>query len=152
MTMEKSAQKSDLTPVQKLGEAIADRVERWMPSPFLFAIILTYVAAITAFISEDSSVTDIALSWYDGFWNLLQFAMQMVIILVTANVVAYHPKVKKLILALVRLPKNGRQAVVLVGLGSMLSSWISWGLGLIFGAILVREMGKRAYYDKTPVH
>ena len=98
MTMEKPAQKSDLTPVQKLGEAIADRVERWMPSPFLFAIILTYVAAITAFISEDSSVTDIALSWYDGFWNLLQFAMQMVIILVTANVVAYHPKVKKLIL------------------------------------------------------
>ena len=25
-------------------------------------------------------------------------------------------------------------------------------IGLIFGAILVREMGKRAYYDKTPVH
>ena len=145
-------QQSELTPVQKLGEAIADRVERWMPSPFLFAIILTYVAAITAFISEDSAITEIALSWYDGFWNLLQFAMQMVLILVTANVVAYHPKVKKLIRALVRLPKNGRQAVVLVGLGSMLTSWISWGLGLIFGAILVREMGKRAYHDKTPVH
>ena len=53
-----------------------------MPNPFLFAIILTYVAAIAAFISEGSSPTEIALSWYDGFWNLLQFAMQMVIILV----------------------------------------------------------------------
>ena len=75
-----------LTPVQKLGEAIADRVERWMPSPFLFAILLTYVAAIAAFFSEGSGVTEIALSWYGGFWNLLQFAMQMVLILVTANV------------------------------------------------------------------
>ena len=23
-----------MTPVQKLGEAIADRIERWMPNPF----------------------------------------------------------------------------------------------------------------------
>ncbi len=141
-----------LTPVQKLGEAIADRVERWMPSPFLFAILLTYVAAIAAFLSEGSGVTEIALSWYGGFWSLLQFAMQMVLILVTANVVAYHPRVKKLILRLVHLPKNGRQAVVLVGIASMLTGWVSWGLGLIFGAILVREMGKHAGKDGMPLH
>ena len=55
-----------LTPVQKFGEAIADRVERWMPSPFLFAILLTYVAAGAAFFSEGSGVTEIALSWYGG--------------------------------------------------------------------------------------
>ena len=60
-----------LTPVQKFGEAIADRVERWMPSPFLFAIVLTYVAAIAAFISEGSSPAEVALAWYGGFWNLL---------------------------------------------------------------------------------
>jgi len=141
-----------LTPVQKLGEAIADRVERWMPSPFLFAILLTYVAAIAAFFSEESGITEIAQSWYGGFWALLQFAMQMVLILVTANVVAYHPRVRKGILRLVRLPKNGRQAVVLVGIGSMLTGWISWGLGLIFGAILVREMGKHAGKSGMAVH
>ena len=141
-----------LTPVQKLGEAIADRVERWMPSPFLFAILLTYVAAIAAFFSEESGITEIAQSWYGGFWTLLQFAMQMVLILVTANVVAYHPRVRKGILRLVRLPKNGRQAVVLVGIGSMLTGWVSWGLGLIFGAILVREMGKHAGKIGMAVH
>ena len=141
-----------LTPVQKLGEAIADRVERWMPSPFLFAILLTYVAAIAAFFSEGSGITEIAQSWYGGFWALLQFAMQMVLILVTANVVAYHPRVRKGILRLVRLPKNGRQAVVLVGISSMLTGWVSWGLGLIFGAILVREMGKHAGKSGMAVH
>jgi short subunit fatty acids transporter len=103
-----------LTLVQRFGEVMADKVERWMPSPFVFAIILTYVAGLAAFISEGSGVTEIASAWYDGFWSLLQFAMQMVIILVTATVVAYHPRVRGMILRLVRLPKSGRQAVVLV--------------------------------------
>ena len=141
-----------LTPVQKFGEAIADRVERWMPSPFLFAIILTYVAAIAAFISEGSSPAEVALAWYDGFWNLLQFAMQMVIILVTGFVVAYHPRVRGGIQRLVQIPSNGKQAVVLVGIGSMIVGWISWGLGLIFGAILAREMGKVAAKNGMAVH
>ncbi|MDH3270013.1 MAG: TIGR00366 family protein [Gemmatimonadota bacterium] len=142
----------ELTPVQRFGEAIADRVERWMPSPFLFAIILTYVAAGAAFLTEGSSPTEIALAWYDGFWNLLQFAMQMVIILVTGFVVAYHPRVRAGIVRLVQIPRNGRQAVVLVGVGSMVVGWISWGLGLIFGAILAREMGKMARSRGIAVH
>ena len=141
-----------LTPVQKFGEAIADRVERWMPSPFVFAILLTYVAAIAAFVSEGSSPAEVALAWYGGFWNLLTFAMQMVIILVTGTVVAYHPSVRGGIQRLVQLPANGRQAVVLVGIGSMLVGWISWGLGLIFGAILAREMGKAANKAGIAVH
>ena len=150
MTTAEQVSEPDLTPVQRFGEAIADRVERWMPSPFLFAILLTYVAAIAAFVSEGSSVPEIVLSWYGGFWTLLQFAMQMVIILVTGFVVAYHPRVKGAILRLVSLPKNGRQAVVLVGIGSMLTGWVSWGLGLIFGAILAREMGKMADKNGWP--
>ena len=141
-----------LTPVQKFGEAMADRVERWMPSPFVFAILLTYVAAVAAFVSEGSSIADVAMAWYGGFWNLLTFAMQMVIILVTGTVVAYHPSVRGGIQKLVQLPSNGRQAVVLVGIGSMLVGWISWGLGLIFGAILAREMGKAANKSGMAVH
>ena len=89
---QRSAGEPKLTPVQKFGEVIADRVERWMPNPFMFAIILTYVAAVTAFFSEGSSPGEIAIAWYDGFWVLLTFAMQMVIILVTGFVVAYHPR------------------------------------------------------------
>ena len=107
-------QEQSLTPIQKLGEAIANRVERWMPSPFLFAILLTYVTAVVALFFEESTITEIALSWQDGFWDLLQFGMQMVLILVTANVVAYHPRVRKLILALVRLPPDHGVDVLLL--------------------------------------
>jgi short-chain fatty acids transporter len=152
--MDTEPQQTDpaLTPVQKLGEAIADKVERWMPGPFLFAILLSYVAATAAFLSEGSGISEIAQSWYGGFWSLLQFAMQMVLILVTATVVAYHPRVRKVIDGLVRIPRSGPQAVVLVGIGSMLTAWISWGLGLMFGAILARQMGKHAAKIGMPVH
>lgn len=141
-----------MTPIQKFGGTIADRVEHWMPSPFLFAILLTYVAAAAAFLSEGAGPTEVALAWYGGFWSLLEFAMQMVLILVTAFVVAYHPRVRTLIDRLIRIPNNGRQAVVLVGVVSMLAGWISWGFGLILGAIIAREMGKHADQNGMSVH
>jgi short-chain fatty acids transporter len=149
-----SAQESgpEMTPVQRFGEGIADRVERWMPSPFLFAIVLTYVAAVIAFASEGAGGTEIALAWYGGFWDLLEFAMQMVLILVTAFVVAYHPWVKSVIDRIVRLPNDGKQAVIVVGVSAMVVGWISWGLGLIFGAILAREMGKYAESNGMQIH
>jgi short-chain fatty acids transporter len=143
---------TDLTPVQRLGEAVADRAERWMPGPFLFAIILTYVTAVAALVTEGSGPLEVAEAWYGGFWSLLQFAMQMVVILATGTVVAYHPRVRAIIMRLVRTPRDGRQAVVAVGLGAMLASWVSWGLGLILGAILAREMGREAARRGLPVH
>ena len=41
MTTADQVGEPNLTPVQRIGESMADRVERWMPSPFLFAILLT---------------------------------------------------------------------------------------------------------------
>lgn len=131
---------------------MAKRVERWMPSPFLFALILTYVAALLAIVIEGSGPSDVAFAWVDGFWALLEFSMQMVLILVTAFVVAYHPWVKKVIDFLISIPSSAKGAVVLVGLVSMITGWISWGLGLIVGAILAREMGKKAHQKGISLH
>ena len=39
MTTVDQVSEPTLTPVQKFGEAMADRIERWMPSPFLIAIL-----------------------------------------------------------------------------------------------------------------
>lgn len=59
---------------------------------------------------------------------------------------------KALINRLIRIPNTGRQAVVLVGIVSMLAGWISWGFGLILGAIIAREMGKHADSNGMVVH
>lgn len=147
-----SSTNPDPTAIQKFGQAMSARVERWMPSPFLFAIILTYIAALAAFLSEGAGATELALSWFGGFWDLLEFGMQMVLILVTAFVVAYHPWVKRVIDRLIRIPNSGRQSILLVGLVAMITGWISWGLGLIVGAIFAREMGELADRKGMAVH
>ena len=38
--------------IERLGDRLSDVVERWMPSPFFFAIILTYVAYVAAIAVE----------------------------------------------------------------------------------------------------
>ena len=78
MTTADPVGKLDLASVQRFGEAIADRVERWMPSPFLFAILLTYVVVDAAFTSEGSAVIEIALSCYGGFCALLQMMLLLI--------------------------------------------------------------------------
>lgn len=137
---------------EQLGDRLAGVVERWMPSPFLFAIILTYIAYVAAIVIEGSGPFETVLFWYDGFWLFLTFAMQMVLILMTGFVVAYHPRVNAGLRRLTQLPRDGKQAAVLVGILAMGLAWIHWGVSLIIGAIFAREMGKTAYRKGINVH
>lgn len=138
--------------LEALGHRISASVERWMPDPFLFAVILTFITYLMGIFIAGSSPMEMVLNWYKGFWNLLTFAMQMVLILVTGYALAYHPVVNKLLVKLASVPNNGKQAAALVALVSMIFSWINWGLGLIVGAITAREVGRQAYFRGVPVH
>lgn len=140
------------TVVQRLGSRIADVVERWMPSPFLFAIILSYIVFLGGVLIEGAGPAAMVGYWYDGFWTLLTFAMQMVLILATGYVLAYHPFVRRAIERVASVPNSGKQAVVLVGVIAMVVSWVQWGLGLIVGAVLAREMGRQAERRGLAVH
>jgi short-chain fatty acids transporter len=123
-----------------------------MPSPFLFAVLLTYVVLVAGVVVEGASPIAMAQYWQDGFWVLLTFAMQMVLILVTGYALAYHPWVRGVIAWLTGIPNDGKQAVVLVGVIAMVVAWIHWGLGLIVGAVLAREMGRQANERGLSVH
>jgi short-chain fatty acids transporter len=123
-----------------------------MPSPFLFAIILSYVVFVVALATTDSGPFDLVQFWYDGFWAFLTFSMQMVLILMTGFVIAYHPRVNDGLKWLTSLPSSGKGAVALVAVVTMLLGWIHWGISLIGGAILAREMGKTAYEKGIDAH
>ncbi len=128
--------------LEALGYRISSSVEKWMPDPFLFAVLLTFITYLMGIFIAGSSPMDMILNWYKGFWSLLTFAMQMVLILVTGYALAYHPAVNRFLVKLASLPKNGKQAAALVAFVSMVFSWINWGLGLIVGAITAREVGR----------
>ena len=61
-------------------------VNRWLPDPFLFAVILTIVVFIAAMIATGLGPIDMVAAWgaTTGFWSLLSFSMQMALVLVLA--------------------------------------------------------------------
>jgi short-chain fatty acids transporter len=126
----------------RMGLALATWSERWFPDPLVFAfagIVIVFLAGLAL----HETASKLAIQGGKGFWTLVPFTMQMVMIIIGGYVVATTPIVHRLIRWLAGLPTNGRNAVAMVALFSMLTSLISWGLSLIFSGLLVREMAKR---------
>jgi len=69
-----------------------DLFERLMPDAFVLAIGLTAVVAVAALIFAPRGTPAVILSsWYAGTFNILGFAFQMILILVTGHALAYSP-------------------------------------------------------------
>lgn len=126
----------------RAGLALASWSERWFPDPLVFAFIGIVFVFLTG-IALHEPAGKLALQGGKGFWTLVPFTMQMVMIIIGGYVVATTPIVNRFIRWLAGLPSDGRNAVALVALFSMLTSLISWGLSLIFSGLLVREMARR---------
>lgn len=115
-------------------------VQRWLPEPFIFAIILTLVAAILAMPICHQTPLEVIDHWGGGVWNLLAFAMQMALVLVCGSTLAAAPVVKRGISALAAIPKTPVGAIALVTAVSALACWLNWGFGLIVGVIFAKEI------------
>jgi short-chain fatty acids transporter len=127
--------------LESVGVALADWSQRWFPDAFVFgllALIIIFVAGVLA----GSRFLDLVDYFGQGFWSLIPFTMQMAMIIIGGYVVAVSPPVFRIIRRLSRIPRTPRGAIAFVALFSMLTSLISWGLGLIFAALLAREVVK----------
>src|SRR5579863_5819390 len=125
--------------VARLGMALADWCQKWFPDAFVFALVGLLIVFIAGLFSG-VSVSNLVQYFGTGFWGLIPFTMQMAMIIIGGYVVATSPPVHKLIRMLARVPRTPRGAVAFVVFFSMMTSLLSWGLGLIFGGILVREI------------
>ncbi len=118
-------------------------MQRYLPDPYLFVIILTFVVFALGLIFTPSSPLQMVEYWGGGFWGLLSFAMQMVLVLVTGHVLASSPLFKKGLSALADAAKTPGQAIIYVTIVSMLASFINWGFGLVIGALYAKELAKK---------
>ena len=124
-------------------------VNRWLPDPFLFAIILTIVVFIAAMIGTQQGPLDLIWAWggqgktESGFWSLLAFAMQMALVLVLGSAMASAKVCKRILGAIASLAHNKRSAILITTFVSTICCWLNWGFGLIAGALLAREVAKR---------
>lgn len=122
-------------------------VERLMPDPFLFAVILTLVvAALVTLLVHGASARGMLTAWYGGVWgsqNIFTFAFQMVLILVTGYTLAEAPILKRAIVRIAAKPRNQVQGALLCFGVSAVLSLLNWGLGLVAGALVARQVAKR---------
>lgn len=123
-------------------------VQRWLPEPFIFAILLTFVAVLVAMLVCHQSPVEVVEHWGDGVWNLLAFAMQMALVLVCGSTLAAAPVVKRAITSMARLTQSAPFAIALVTVVSALACCINWGFGLIVGVVFAKAIArKRADVD-----
>jgi short-chain fatty acids transporter len=126
----------------RAGMRIADVCERWFPDAFVFALAAIVIVFLGG-LSIGIPAAKLAAEFGGGFWSLVNFTMQMAIIIVGGFVVATSPPVAKLTARLAAIPRTARGAVGFVAIFAMLSALISWGLSLIFTGLLVREVARR---------
>lgn len=128
---------------QKIIRGCVKLVQRFLPEPFIFAVILTIVAFLVAMPVCRQTPLEVAEHWGNGVWSLLAFAMQMALVLVCGSALAAAPSVKKGISALASLPKTPAGAIALVTGISAVACWLNWGFGLIVGVIFAKEIARK---------
>ncbi|OWV48859.1 short-chain fatty acid transporter [Mameliella alba] len=125
-----------------ITRASVNMVERYLPDAFVLVLVLTLVVFGAGMLVEGHGPVAMAEFWGDGFWNLLSFSMQMVLILVSGFVVASTPVFKRLLQALAKLARSPGQGIVLVTVVSLIAAWVNWGFGLVIGALFARELAR----------
>jgi len=155
-----------------LGVRISAVFRRIAPDPLVIAILLTFLTAMIALIwgrydASDQSLLDRAEHLLDawrfvetveaakqvGIWKFLEFSMQMCLILVTGHALAVTTPIQRLIDRLAAIPRSTAQAAAMIGFVAAVAALLNWGLGLIVGALLARDVarsmerrGIRAHY------
>ncbi len=126
-------------------------IQKWLPSPFSIAIILTLLTYLLALIFTEAPIkTDISYSikileyWETGFWELLEFTMQMALILILGHCLALTPFFNKVIKNFTKYCTTTAKAAFWVSLLTIIVSFVNWGLCLVFGAIFARKVAEEA--------
>ena len=126
----------------KFGEKFTDIFKRIMPDSFVFALLLTLVTGLSAVIFVDSNLLEILDSWYKGFWELLEFGMQITLIIVTGYSIALSSFTDKILNKVSQKISSPLQVYLTVIILGVLLSMISWGMVVIV-AVLARELALR---------
>jgi short-chain fatty acids transporter len=122
--------------------------ERITPDPYIFAVTLTILTALlAAFFAPKGSAEVILTGWYTGLFNILAFAFQMVLVLVTGYALSNSLPVRRLLDRLAGIATTPKRAVVVLVLTVMVTSFVNWGCGLVVAGLLAREIAKRIRID-----
>lgn len=142
-----------------VADAFVKGAQRVLPSPFTIAIALTLITFLAALgftrpadVGAFSYAWDIVGFWEQGFWGLLTFTLQMMLILVLGHTLALSKPVTRFIDKLVVFADSTPKAALLITFFTVLVALFNWGLGLIFGAVFARKVGEHAQQKRIDLN
>ncbi|WP_017598044.1 short-chain fatty acid transporter [Nocardiopsis lucentensis] len=138
--------------MRRFGNVLAAFSTRWVPDAFVFAVFLSVLVFALALGLTDRTPLELVGDWYGGFWNLLQFGMQMTLVLVTGYALASSPPAGRAIRWVAGRTRGPLSAVAVTALGAALLGTLHWGLGLIAGALLAVEVARSCRERGVRVH
>lgn len=138
--------------LERFGARCERFVRSYMPDPFVLVLLLTVFTFALAIWVTPSGPSDLLTHWNTGFWELLSFAMQMVLIVVTGEAIAESQVVQRLMRKLCAIPKTATGATIGLAFFSIVLGWIHWGLGLVMASLAGRQLGKTLNDRKIAIH
>lgn len=126
-----------------LTNASVQLVNRYLPSPFVFSIVLTLIAFVAGLMLTGQNIIAMAGHWGNGLWSLHSFAMQMALILVTGYALANAPFIQRLLDSLASKVSSPAMAIIVSTLVGLAGAWINWGFGLVIGAVFAKALAKK---------
>jgi short-chain fatty acids transporter len=140
--------------IERIGELFNRLAQRFMPHPFVFAILLTILTFVLGLAWGGAAPGALVEAWAEGVFTpaLLGFMVQMCLILVTGHALASTRAVGGLLAAVARTPAGPRSAVAITALVTMATALVNWGLALVVGALLAREIARSARSRGIAIH
>ncbi|MEM1347492.1 MAG: TIGR00366 family protein [Myxococcota bacterium] len=144
--------------IGRVGAWMTRAVRRVMPDPFVLALLLTLLVLVAGYAAIDGSPAErlgvLADGWFASYKSpgLMKFALQMCTVLLTGHALAVSTPVRAAISKLAGFVHTPGAAVVAVALVSAGASLVQWGLGVIVGAFMAREVGRAMAARAIPVH
>jgi short-chain fatty acids transporter len=134
--------------VQRITAFFVRAFEYAVPDPYVFAVVLSLVTAALAFgLAPHRSVADVTTAWYKGIFDILAFALEMILVLVTGYALASSGPVTRGLDRLAAIPRSPKAAVAMTFLVSALACWLNWGFGLVVAGLLARTIARRMRID-----
>ncbi|MDB6178467.1 TIGR00366 family protein [Paracoccus sp. Z330] len=140
--------------MQKVEECVATFSTRWIPDAFPIAAGLTFIVFVAALALTDSTAVQLIDARYDGFWNLLSFAMQMVLIVITGYglATATATVVQRGLRWLADRPQTASGAIITCFLTTGMLAFLHWGVALVIGAFLAGAVAYSSRRRKLGAH
>ncbi len=129
--------------IRRLASFFTTLVQKYLPDAYIFALALTFFVFISGMAFEGQTPVDMAMHWGDGFWKLLSFSMQMILILVTGHTLAKTKLINGALVRMASIPKTPTQAIMMVTFVACIGCWLNWGFGLIIGGLYATEVARK---------